>query len=53
MAIVFEQIETSVIDAPVSTGADQQRSETSSIDPAEMRRALEVMMERGARLEVS
>lgn len=53
MAIVFEQIETSVIDAPVSTGADQQRSDRSSVDPAEIRRSLEVMMERSVRLEAS
>ncbi len=53
MAIVFEQIETSVIDAPVSTSADQQGSEKSAVDPAQVRRTLKIMAERAARLEAS
>jgi hypothetical protein len=49
MAIVFEQIETSAIEAPVST-ADQQSSGKPAPDAGVMRRTLEVMTERAARL---
>jgi hypothetical protein len=52
MAIVFEQIETSAIEAPVSTAADQQGSDKSAPDAGLMRRTLEVMTERAARLGV-
>jgi hypothetical protein len=50
MAVVFEEIETSVLDAPVSSRPDQQRDEKAWIDPAEVRRTLEVMTERAERL---
>ncbi len=52
MAIVFEQIETSAIEAPVSTSADQQGTDKPAPNAALMRRTLEVMAERAARLGV-
>jgi hypothetical protein len=50
MAIIFEEIETSVVDAPVSTRPDQRRDPKVWIDPAEVRRTFEVMAQRAARL---
>ena len=51
MAVVIDQIEASVLQAPVTTGADQQQSEQHAIDPAEVRRTLAILRERAARLE--
>lgn len=50
MAIIFEEIQTSVVDAPMSTTPDQQRDPKVSIDPAEVRRTFEVMAQRASRL---
>jgi hypothetical protein len=51
MAVIFEQIEASVVKVPIATGADQQQTEKKTVDPAEIRRMIEVMTERGSRLD--
>jgi hypothetical protein len=51
MAIVFEQIDVAVTEAPASTLPDQQKDAKNSIDPAEIRRTFEILQQRSSRLE--
>jgi hypothetical protein len=50
MAIVFEQIETSVVEAPVSPGSEQPGANRQAVEAVQLRHTFEIMAERAARL---